>query len=136
MTTSMYLDVMDDMALTREQLNRKLKDAIATDPLTALTVIGEIQRDLETHERAAVRAAIQHHSWTEIGAALGVSKQGAHQRLAKAWATQMKDEVKAASKAYATARRMGNSEEASAALARRDALLAELKNANRRKKAA
>jgi hypothetical protein len=119
----------------REQLDRHLKAGMAEDPLGALTAIGEIQRDLETHERDAVRVAIQHHSWTEIGAAIGVSKQGAHQRLAKAWATQMKDDVKAASKAFATARREGNSEEAAAARARRDALIAELKNANRRKKA-
>jgi hypothetical protein len=127
---------MDDMTPTREQLDRKLRAAIAADPLIALAAIGEIQRDLETHERDAVRVAIQHHSWAEIGAAIGVSKQGAHQRLAKAWATQLTDEIKAATKAYATARREGNSDEAAAALTRRDVLIAELKDANRRKKAA
>jgi hypothetical protein len=127
---------MDDITPTREQLDHKLKAAIAADPLAALTAIGEIQRDLETRELDAVRVAIQHHSWMQIGAAIGVSKQGAHQRLAKAWATQMKDEIKAASKAYATARRESNSEAAAAALARRDALVAEVKNASTRKKAA
>jgi hypothetical protein len=127
---------MDDTTPIREQLDRKLKAAIAADPLTALTAIGEIQRDLETHQRDAVRLAIQHHSWAEIGAAIGVSKQAAHQRLAKAWATQLRDEIKAAHKVHKAALREGRSEEAAAAVARRDALIAELKNANRRKKAA
>jgi hypothetical protein len=127
---------MDDTTPIREQLDRKLKAAIAADPLTALTAIGEIQRDLETHQRDAVRLAIQHHSWAEIGAAIGVSKQAAHQRLAKAWATQLRDEIKAAHNVHKAALREGRSEEAAAAVARRDALIAELKNANRRKKAA
>jgi hypothetical protein len=132
----MYLDDMDDITHTRNLLDRELKSAIATDPLTALTAIGEVQRDLETREREAVRAAIQRHSWTEIGAALGVSKQAAHQRLAKTWAAQLTNEIKAAHKAHKTALREGTPEKAAAATARRDALIAEFKNANRRKKAA
>jgi hypothetical protein len=127
---------MDDITPIREQLDRNLRAAISTDPLTALTTIGEIERDLATHERDAVRSAIQHHSWAEIGAAIGVSKQAAHQRLAKAWATHLKNEIKSAHKAHRAALREGTSEEAAAAVARRDALIAEVKNANRRKKAA
>jgi hypothetical protein len=127
---------MSEITPTRDLLDRQLKAAIAADPLAALTAIGEVQRDLETRERDAVRAAIQHHSWTEIGAALGVSKQAAHQRLAKAWAAQLRDEIKAANKAHKAALREGTPAEAAAATARRDALIAEFKNANRRKKAA
>ena len=127
---------MADITTTREQLDNKLRAAIAADPLTALATIGEIQGELQTHERDAVRAAIQRHSWTEIGCALGVSKQAAHQRLAKVWATRLKDEIKTANKAHKTALREGNPDEAEAAIDRRDALIAEFKNANRRKKAA
>jgi hypothetical protein len=127
---------MTDITPTRNLLDRELKAAVATDPLAALSAIGEVERDLETREREAVRAAIQRHSWTEIGAALGVSKQAAHQRLAKAWAAELRDEIRAAQKALKAALREGTPDEAAATLARRDALIAEFKTANRRKKAA
>jgi hypothetical protein len=126
----------DDITQIRVALARRLEGAIARDPLAALTAIGQVQHDLEACERRAVRAAIQRHSWAEIGAALGVTKQAAHQRLAKAWAAQLRDEIKAANKAHKTALREGTAEDAAAALAARDALIAEFKNANRRKKAA
>ena len=128
----MYLDDMN----TRKLLDRELKAAVAADPLAALTAIGDVHRDLETREREAVRAAIQRHSWTEIGSALGVTKQAAHQRLAKAWAAQLRDEIRAANKAHKAALRERKPEEAVAASARRDALIDEFKNAQRRKKAA
>jgi hypothetical protein len=127
---------MIDLTPTRNLLNRELKAAVAADPLAALSAIDEAQRDLETREREAVRAAIQRHSWTEIGAALGVSKQAAHQRLAKVWAAQLRDEIRAAQKAHKAALREGTPDEAAAAMARRDAAIAEFKNANRRKKPA
>ncbi|HEY7537864.1 MAG TPA: hypothetical protein VH721_07730 [Gaiellaceae bacterium] len=127
---------MSDITQIRNMLDRELGSAVGSDPLSALTAIGEIERDLEAREREAVRAAIQRHSWTEIGAALGVSKQAAHQRLAKAWATQLRDEIRAARDAHKAALREGTPDEAVAAIGRRDALIAEFKNANRRKKAA
>jgi hypothetical protein len=95
-----------------------------------------VLRDGQPGERGAVRAAIQRHSWSEIGAALGVSKQAAHQRLARAWAAELRDEIRAAQKAHKAALREGRSEEAAAATAKRDLLIAEFKNPNRRKKAA
>jgi hypothetical protein len=125
---------MDDLANTRELLKRQLNDAVADHPLDALTTIGAVQRDIATHERDAVRAAVQHHSWAEIGEALGVSKQAAHQRFAKEWAETLKNEVKAEHKAFKTARRDGAHELAAAASAKRDALVAELRNAGRRRK--
>ena len=65
----------DDITQIRVALARRLEGAIARDPLAALTAIGQVQHDLEACERRAVRAAIQRHSWDEIGAALGVTKQ-------------------------------------------------------------
>ena len=127
---------MDDINRIRERLSHTVANVIATEPLTALAAIGEIQRDLQAHERRAVRAAIQGHSWAEIGAALGVSKQAAHQRLAKAWAAELRDEIKFANKAHRAALREGSRGEAAAAVARRDELIDEYKSANRRKKAA
>jgi hypothetical protein len=127
---------MDELEVIRERLGRTLKESVAADPLGALSAIGGIQRDLEADEREAVRAAIQGHSWAEIGAALGISKQAAHQRLAKAWASQLRDEIKAANRAHKAALREGSPEEGAAAVARRNALLDEFKRANRRKKAA
>jgi hypothetical protein len=134
--SSSYPDEMENITHIRAALDRALKNTIATDPLAALTAIGQTQHDLNASERAAVRAAIQHHSWAEIGAALGVSKQAAHQRLAKAWASQLRDEIKTANNAHKTVMREGTSDEAAAAIAKRDALILEVKNANRRKKAA
>jgi hypothetical protein len=130
------LTSISDITAIRHLLDRGLQAATAADPLAALTAIGDVERDLERRELDAVRAAIQRHSWLEIGTALGVSKQAAHQRLAKAWASQLKDEIKAESKAQKVALRAGRPEEAAAASARREALIAELKNANRRKKVA
>jgi hypothetical protein len=127
---------MTDITNTRHLLDHDLTAAVAADPLAALTAIGEVRRDLEARERDAVRAAIQRHSWSEIGAALGVSKQAAHQRLAKAWAAELRDEIRAAQKAHKAALREDRPEEAAAAIAKRDVLIAEFKNANRRKKAA
>jgi hypothetical protein len=127
---------MENITQTRMALDCALSSMIGTDPLAALAAIGQTQRDLDACERAAVRAAIQRHSWAEIGAALGVSKQAAHQRLAKAWASQLRDEIKAANKGHKTARLEGTPEEAAKTLAARDALILEFKNANRRKKAA
>jgi hypothetical protein len=127
---------MENIAQIRAALDRMLRNTITTDPLAALTAIGQTQHDLDASEQAAVRAAIQRHSWAEIGAALGVSKQAAHQRLAKAWASQLQHEIKTANRAHKTAMREGRADEAAAAIATRDALILEFKSANRRKKAA
>jgi predicted Zn-dependent protease len=123
---------VDDLATTRELLNRQLRSATAREPIEALTAIGAVQRDISAHQREAVRAAVQHHSWTEIGEALGVSKQAAHQKFAKEWAETLKGELKAEHSALKTALREGTPGAAEAATARRDAILTEFKNANRK----
>jgi hypothetical protein len=127
------LTSMNDLEETRELLNRRLDEVVAADPLAALNVIGAVQRDVAERRGAAVRVAVQRHSWSEIGSALGVSKQAAHQKFAREWAETLKGELKAAHREAKTALREGDYGRAGAAEARRDALVAELKGANRRK---
>jgi hypothetical protein len=126
---------MDDNTFTAtlERLDDHLEEAIAADPLAALTLIGAVQRDVEAHQRHAVRAAVQHHSWTEIGAALGVSKQAAHQKFAKPWANELKEEIKAEAHAFKTLMKQGDLREAADAKDKLDAVIGEFKSANTRR---
>ena len=122
-----------DFATIINRLDDHLEDAIAADPLGALTLIGTVQRDVEDHQRHAVRAAVQHHSWTEIGDALGVSKQAAHQKFAKPWANELKEELKAEAKTFKTLMKKGDLREAADAKDKLDAVIGEFKNANTRR---
>jgi hypothetical protein len=124
---------MDEFTKAREVMNEELREAARKDPLHALTAVGAVERDIAARRRDAVRAAVQHHSWAEIGEALGVSKQAAHQRFAKEWAETLKGEIKAAHAELKAARRDGANERAAVASTRRAAIVAEFKNANRRR---
>jgi hypothetical protein len=125
---------MDDLDATREQLNRQIDDALAADPLAALSAIGAVQRDVGSRQGAAVRIAVQRHTWGEIGAALGVTRQAAHQKFAKPWAETLKRELKDEVRAFKVAMREGDASAAGAAERRRDALIAEFKGASRKAK--
>ena len=125
----------DDLRQTCDQLSRQLDDAVEADPLHALRAITAVQGVVEEHQRHAVRVAALTHSWTEIGAALGVSKQAAHQRFAKPWAETLKAELKGEALALKTAYRAGDPQRVAAATAKRDAVIDEFKaarKANRR----
>jgi hypothetical protein len=65
---------------------------------------------------------------------MGVSRQAAHQRFARAWVEELKAEVKAASATAKAARREGDHEGAAAAKARVDELIAEIKRGKPRSK--
>lgn len=55
----------------------------ADDPEAALAAVVALRRLADQLEVRAVRAALnQQWSWSEIAQALGVTKQGAHKRLA------------------------------------------------------
>jgi hypothetical protein len=116
------------------RLDEHFTAAVAADPLDALTSIGAVQRDVDGHQRRAVRAAVQHHSWTEIGEALGVSKQAAHQKFAKPWANELKEEVKAEAKTFKTAMKKGELRQAADAKDKLDAVVAELRQPNTRRR--
>jgi hypothetical protein len=124
---------MDAFESTRRQLDAQLAEAVGADPLLALGAIGAVGRDLAARRVEAVRAALRQHTWGEIGAALGVTKQAAHQRHAKEWAESVKSDLLAATRDYKDAARSGTPEEKAAARLRLDAFVAEFKGARRRR---
>ena len=128
------LTYMDELEQTRTALNRRIDEIATTEPLAALAAIGGVQRDMAARQGTAVRVAVQNHSWAEIGEALGVSKQAAHQKFAKEWAETLKGEIKSEHRTLKATLREGPPEAATTSRARLDALVAELKNAGRRRK--
>jgi hypothetical protein len=125
---------MDDFTATLTRLDEQLTAATATDPLDALKLIGVAKRNVDDHQKTAVRAAAGKHSWTEIGEALGVSKQAAHQKFAKDWATALREELKAEHKTFKTAMKKGELRTAADAKDRLDAVVEEFKQVGRRAK--
>jgi len=56
------------------------------DPAEALRAVAEQRRQLQRDEEALVhRARVAGLSWTDIAAALGVSKQAVHKKYAGGW---------------------------------------------------
>jgi hypothetical protein len=108
---STYVDVMT----THEQAETTVRDFLAE---ASDDVLGRVSRSAallvaaEEQQKAAVVAAHLDHSWSEIGAALGVSKQAAHRKFV----TLMADDLKAKHREMKRARRAGRTDEAAAAL--------------------
>jgi hypothetical protein len=125
----------DDFRQTCELLSRQIDDIAQDDPLDALYATTKVQRILEERQRHAVRIAARTHSWADIGAALGVSKQAAHQRFAKPWAETLKHELKGEAVALKAAQRENDPERVAAVTAKFESVVGEFKavrKANRR----
>ncbi|MFG6195097.1 hypothetical protein [Nonomuraea sp. JJY05] len=53
----------------------------ADDPISSLAAVPELRREMARLEAVTVRRArTQGNSWTEIAAALGISKQAVHKK--------------------------------------------------------
>lgn len=75
--------VLRDVATTPVQLVRQALSA--PDPQLRLRAIAELRAELEELETDAVRSAVDAgSSWSQVAGALGVSKQSAHKRFARA----------------------------------------------------
>lgn len=118
---------MDDLTRTRELLITQIRAMIVDDPIKAVSEITTISREASALLPQAVGAAARGSTWADIGDALGVSKQAAHQRF-KAWAEGVTTEIKSEHGAMKQARRAGDTTAARAAKSRRDTLVADLKN--------
>jgi hypothetical protein len=122
--------MMSDLETTRAQLSHQLAEAIAIDPIGALSTITAVQKETEEHLREAVRQAALGSSWSVIATALGVSKQAAHQRF-RTYAKGVADEMKTHHRAIKQARRNGDPVQAAQSQARRDELADQLRAAAR-----
>lgn len=87
---SSYIDDMNKLTEVTTELDRRLAASAAVEPLETLAAISSLRTVLSEHEREAVHMALAQHSWSEIGGALGVSKQAAFQRFGKQWITEMR----------------------------------------------
>ena len=125
--------MLNDLEATRELLSRQLAQAVAADAIGALPIITALQKETDEHLCDAVRQAALNSSWREIAAALGVSKQAAHQRF-RLYARGVADEMKVQQRAMKQARRNGDTDQAEDARTRRLALAGELRRAARARK--
>lgn len=93
---SRYIDDMNEQPTASQTLEAEFRAAIDSNPLDALVGITSVRTVVADLEREAVRRSVETHSWAEIGAALGVSKQAAFQRFGKQWVREARAEMKAA----------------------------------------
>lgn len=108
--SSAYVDVMDETD-AHAVVTQFLAQATG-EPLRELGLAISLQKQLEVLQLQAVRNAVVAHSWSEIGSALGVTKQAAHRKFVRLLA----EDVKTQKRALKQAQRAGQPAEAGAAL--------------------
>lgn len=108
--SSAYVDVMDEND-AHAVVTQFLAQATG-EPLRELGLAISLQKQLDVLQLQAVRNAVLAHSWSEIGSALGVTKQAAHRKFVHLLA----DDVKTQKRALKQAQRAGQPAEAGAAL--------------------
>lgn len=108
---SPYVDAMDQSD-AHAILTQYLAQA-GGEPLQELRLTLSLQEQLEVLQLQAVRNAVLAHSWSEIGSALGVSKQAAHRKFVRLLA----EDVRTQKRNLKQAQRAGQPAEAGAALA-------------------
>ena len=110
----MYVDKMTSIDDAQVAVRGYLTQALDEGPLHALQLSVALSREVEIQQRRAVQRALDDHTWAEIGAALGVSKQAAHRKFMASLA----EEVKSEHRNSKLARRAGRAEEAVIATAK------------------
>ena len=73
---------MDDYTRALDTIEALISEQMTRSPLDALSSAHALRQHGDDLVRRAVEAAVGTHSWSEIGAALGVSRQAAHKRFA------------------------------------------------------
>lgn len=99
------LTSMDDRDNARFLVEQFLTSGEKHESLHAVRRSAALQRELATQQRETVVRAAERHTWSEIGAALGVSKQAAHRKFVTALAEELKVQHGRAKLARRTGRR-------------------------------
>jgi hypothetical protein len=107
---SVYVDVMENTD-AYAAVKRFLGQAQG-EPLAELGLTLALREQLDMLQRRAVRNAVLEHSWSEIGAALGVTKQAAHRKFVHLLA----DDVKTQKRVLRQAQRASQPAQAGTAL--------------------
>ncbi len=118
---------MDEYTKALNTIEEHISHLTTLSPLDALSSAATLQQQTDTLLQRAVESAIGTHSWAEIGAALGISKQAAHQKYVKSVAASLVEHRREEKRA----RKAGDSKSMEAAKATQAAAAAQLRSAPR-----
>lgn len=110
---------MDEQARALGVIVERITELMKESPLEALSSAAELRQHADDLLQRAVESAVGTHSWTEIGSALGVSKQAAHGKYVKSVAAslveQRREEKRARKAGDSQARETAKATQAAAA---------------------